>query len=84
MAPVTYCISGDNQKCYNDLGSLCNFTGNGSAWCNIYNNTNSCPTRDGTNCYNTWVGLYMTYDGNYTSPIIKNKLGTYCYSVDGN
>ena len=26
----------------------------------------------------------MTYDGINTSPIIKNKLGTYCYSTDGN
>jgi hypothetical protein len=26
----------------------------------------------------------MTYDGENTSPIIKNKLGSYCYSVNGN
>ncbi len=26
----------------------------------------------------------MTYDGINTSPIIRNRLGSYCYSVDGN
>ena len=66
-----------------DSGSLCNYTGNGSAWCNIYNNTNSCPTQNGINCYSPWVGLYMTYDNLMTSAINTSASGAYCYSKDG-
>ena len=61
---------------------MCNYTGS-QQWCNTYNNTNSCPTQDGMTCYNTWIGMYMTYDGINTSPINKSKLGTLCESNDG-
>jgi hypothetical protein len=66
-----------------DRGSLCNYTGNGSAWCNINNDTNYCPTQDGINCYAPWEGLYMTYDSVTTSPIKDDENGSYCYSLDG-
>ena len=78
----SYCISNDSINCVIDNGTLCNFTGS-QPWCNILNNTNNCPTQDGQSCYNTFVGLYITYDGVNVSPINKTMNGSYCESNDG-
>ena len=83
MANSSYCISFDDETCYKDSGSLCNYTGNTSAWCNILNETSNCPTIDGSSCYNPWEGMYVTYDNITTSPIVINQTGSYCYSTNG-
>ena len=70
------------MSCYQDMGSLCNFTGP-QAYCMLnYTNSQLCDTQDGVSCYNYASGWYITYDG-MTVSSTDGTQGTYCYSNNG-
>jgi hypothetical protein len=59
---VNQCYTNDNFNCYQDNGTLCNFTGN-EAYCMAnYTNNNLCDTKDGLKCFNYSSGWYSTLD----------------------
>ena len=53
----------NDKNCHQDKGQVCNTTDNYS-WCNIVNNTKSCFSQDGKNCFNLNQGFCLTFDGN--------------------
>ena len=75
------------MSCYQDMGSLCNFTGP-QAYCMLnYTNSQLCDTQDGVSCYNYASGWYLTNDQKTLTSTFnlttQNTNAGYCYSNDG-